>query len=318
MTKKIFVAVIGVWVFATTGFSQQEAVYLKAQIDKARAKTSETVTLTVSLRLGDEFLALEVPDFEDNFSGLRVVDFGSSEARKGDDGRWLKENWYKLRADISGSYVIPALQLKYQHGQEQKEVATSEIFVEFTTEAVKPTDSENADVGLRDIKNIIPLDKEMGLIWYVLIALALFGIMLAGMLYWQRRRNVDKEEDIEPPHILAERQLSQLKNSNLLESGEIKAFHFELSEVLRRYFEGRFGYAATDKTFDEIKREVSSISGVEAMHKQAFLDVLRETEVVKFTDHNPGREKSLSILDSSVEFVAGTKPTEAVGEDSVI
>ena len=64
----------------------------------------------------------------------------------------------------------------------------------------------------------------------------------------------------EPPaHEIALSEIEKLKESNLLEDGQIKHFHFSLSEISRNYFERKYGLTVTDMTLEEIKARIDSI-----------------------------------------------------------
>ena len=86
---------------------------------------------------------------------------------------------------------------------------------------------------------------------------------------------------------------------------------------MRRYVEGRFGFPATDRTIEEIKRDINSVNDLNGDLRNDLVSILSDTELVKFADLNPGSEKSLQILSHSFDFVDKTKPVEEV-QDSVL
>ena len=123
-----------------------------------------------------------------------------------------------------------------------------------------------------------------------------------------------------PPYEIAAAELQNLKESNLLESGAVKRFHFSLSHIIRSYFETQFGLPTTERTLEEIQFEISSVTSVSKEEVNRFIDILRQTDMVKFTDHDPGVVVSLKLLTASQEFIEETKPKTIVEdmEESVI
>ena len=48
-----------------------------------------------------------------DIAGFRIIDVGSEEPREEGDRR-IEERWYKLRADLVGSYVLPPVEVAYR------------------------------------------------------------------------------------------------------------------------------------------------------------------------------------------------------------
>ena len=85
------------------------------------------------------------------------------EAPRDEDGRRILERWYKLRADLVGSYVLPPVELAYRLAATAGEpaasetpaesVQTSEIFIE--VQSVLPAGGEATDIrGLKPLRQV--------------------------------------------------------------------------------------------------------------------------------------------------------------------
>ena len=292
-------------------------VQLTATVDQAVATTSTEITFTVTLTTIPEYKSLKIPEFGDSIRGFRVIDFGNDLGAKNDDGQWVKARWYKLKADVSGSYLLPSVTVTYKDSQDrQQQATTSEIFVEINSKGQEDASNstEGKEEDIRDIKSLqsTPVDP----IVYLLLGIIVGVLFLFGVIYYLVRRKGKQEAPKEPPETIALEKLAQLKTANLLTEGRVKEFHFKVSETLRNYIEDRYHFPASDRTNEEIKDTIHTIP-LNEEQKSQFLDILSETDIVKFTDFNPGHDRSLQILAYSEKFVENTKP-QRDNQESVV
>ncbi|MFN8369193.1 MAG: hypothetical protein U0T83_01060 [Bacteriovoracaceae bacterium] len=104
-----------------------------------------------------------------------------------------------------------------------------------------------------------------------------------------------------PPDVKALNALNSLSYSPL------KLFAFTLSEVFRNYFEQRFNLPVTDRTFEEIKRELKTSVEPSVELKQSFLNVLEKTELIKFTDSEISLDDCHKLVEITKSFIEKTK-----------
>ncbi len=104
--------------FACTGKEQDAQkksgippVEISAQTDRTTATISEAVTFTLSAHY-DKNIEVKLPEVGTQIAGLRITDFGE-DGPKEIDNRLVHKKWYKLQADIAGSYIIPAQAVSY-------------------------------------------------------------------------------------------------------------------------------------------------------------------------------------------------------------
>ena len=97
--------------------------FLKAEVDKAVLSPGETLTFRLrafsSLKEGPLYL----PESGDKIQGFRIVDFGKEGPVK-EDGEWVFERWYKLEADLTGSYILPCILKFYRAGSNDLFIVT--------------------------------------------------------------------------------------------------------------------------------------------------------------------------------------------------
>lgn len=298
----------------------QPPVTLNAFVDNANPTTSDTITFTILLTFKKDMEQVQIPEIGSLIKGFRIVDFATDGPTEKDD-RYEIRKWYKLQTDISGSYVLPSIKISQPGTKGSAEIKTAEIFIEVTPpkSSAKPDGKAEVKDDIRDIKDIIPPKKNYLIHLAIAGSLLLLVAIIFAVIFYLKRKKKVVDIPATPPHELALSSLKELGEGNLLDSRCTKKFHFQLSAIARAYLEGQFGLKATDKTIEEIKREIHTIKDLSDDKIQNFMHILRETDIVKFTDSDPGKGLSLNLLNSTVNFVTETMPKEEVEEqDSVI
>lgn len=108
-----------------------------------------------------------------------------------------------------------------------------------------------------------------------------------------------------PPHQQALLEIERIKAEKIGHNGDVKAYYTELTEVIRTYIMGRFGFNALEKTSTEI---IDSL--LENGEKESLRDLrtLFETaDLVKFAKHIPLLNENDMNLINAMEFINQTK-----------
>jgi len=281
-----------------------EDVRLESAVDRALITTTDELIWTISLRVTAPYKALQLPEYGSLISGFRVVDF----SRKGpqeDEDRWVTELRYRLHADVSGSYILPALEFKYQGADgAERTLKTSDIFVEVSAVA---TDAKGGvKSGLRDIKAARPAGYDRRWLAGGTAALGTLLVLGLGAFFWWRRQQRRSRIIATSPHEEARAALEELKNAGL--EGEPKEFHGRLSRILRQYCEASLAFPATDRTVEEISRDLGALGGWNGEARATFVDVLRRGDLVTFANHRASPEECRVHLGTAINLVEGTAP----------
>ena len=164
---------------------------------------------------------------------------------------------------------------------------------------------------IRDIKGLFTLYG-----WYqpwIFAVLFALLVVATGIWLWRRRKKHTSEPEARPAappraaHLIALERLEKLRHSL---DGSPKPFHFELSEAVRFYVEGRYGIPATDRTSEELQSVLPGLSALTEAQKERLMQMLRRADQVKFTDFHPPREYSSELLDAAKDFILETRPAE--------
>lgn len=165
-----------------------------------------------------------------------------------------------------------------------------------------------------DIKDIIG-PKSLPVRWWPYALGATVVLALIAAWYFLFRKKLSRmeipEAPPEPPFDKAIRELAILKETDLLGKGKIKQFYIELSDILRRYIEGRFDIKAVEATTYELKRLLKHPE-LTKDQSQAILEFLSRSDLVKFAKFQPPADFPAGDYDSVRNLVIATKPVQAV------
>ncbi|HSO77599.1 MAG TPA: hypothetical protein VLQ76_03460, partial [Bacteroidales bacterium] len=121
----------------------------------------------------------------------------------------------------------------------------------------------------------------------------------------------------EPSHLIALRELGRLREEQLWQKGEIKEYYSRLSEILRRYIEGRFGISSPELTTDETVRMLQRAAVLKQSEMSVIKEILSVSDMVKFAKYLPQAEINDKAFESSIKFVELTKIPEASPDAAV-
>ena len=139
-----------------------------------------------------------------------------------------------------------------------------------------------------------------------------FGLLLAllviVLIWYIRRRRARKNEPkiIEPPHIIAIRDLVNIDNKKLWQNGKVKQYYTELSDVIRVYLHGRYGVNAMEMTSIEIFEALRE-EGIPAKEFEKLRELLILSDYVKFAKISPTQDENSDSYNQAYYFVEETK-----------
>ncbi len=305
---------------------ERDPVETRSRVDRAVATTGDVITYTVTVD-HDPAYEIELPQTGADIAGFRIVDVGSEEPRD-EGGRRILERWYKLRADLVGSYVLPPVEVAYRPipaggagaaaenaeppAEDFETVRTSEIFIE--VESVLPEGGAVTDIrGLKPLRQV-----ETPTPWWLWAAAGAGGtLLLAGGLLWWRRRRHRIETPPRPAHEIAFEALARLRDTDFEDEEAMRRFHFDISEVIRAYVEGRFTLNATDLTTEEIVAALDELRGLADDDRERLRRFLAATDRVKFAAYVPSEQEIESTYEDALSFVEATRERQDAPETDV-
>jgi len=248
--------------------------------------------LTAQLPPGTELLPPSVPSRAGGFS---ITPLGKKEAKGS------ISYVYELRTYETGDKLIPAPELVFKNSRG----GTSRISpgsVPVVVESVLGAEAKD----IKDIKP--PLDLAYFPAGLLLGTLAACAVAAAVILVLRRRKTGKPAAPSAamPPHVIAYRALERLLAMKLISQGRVKEYYIRLSDIVRRYVEGRFGIKAPDRTTEEFLAEVG-VSGLLDPRSRALIgDFLEQSDMVKFARYGPSDNEINGAYDAAKRFVDET------------
>lgn len=106
-----------------------------------------------------------------------------------------------------------------------------------------------------------------------------------------------------PPQTLAIEAIEQLRKSDK-EGEHNKAYYTQLTDVLRTYISGRFGFNARELTTHEIIRHLQTSGDTEGM--EGLQQILATADLVKFAKYETTLEESERALLQAISYINTT------------
>ncbi|MGD9898577.1 MAG: hypothetical protein AB7T22_05565 [Calditrichaceae bacterium] len=291
-----------------------------------RAKASENVLIEVqsmvdtsTITIGDrilysiiidraENLRIEKPGEGLNLGMFEIKDYKFHDPEK-KDGRIIERYDFSISVFDTGRFTIPPFPIAYfpsDTSNRYQIIDASPIDI-----YVKSVLANDEAPELKDVKP--PIDILFNYKFWILVlsVILLVGVLVyLGFRFWKRRKEkgyiFSPPPTPEPAHQIALKALDKLFRSDLLEKGHLKLFFTELSDILRRYLEGRYYLSALEETTTEIMRDLKKHLADESI-RQDLLDVLVMSDLVKFAKHTPGMDETEPLKIKARSFVDQTK-----------
>jgi len=271
---------------------------LRSDVDTTLVTVGDRIRLTVSIE-HSAGARLQWPDSLD-LSPFEVL---AAEALtpSGEGNRVRSGAVLTLAAFELGELEIPSFEVTVLGPGEQTETLSTD---RFGVEVVTVGADESGDI--RDIRG--PLALSVSVIQVSLLLLALVVALAVALWLLRRwRRRGAKPVSIpdlppRPAHEMALEALARVEASPLLERGQVKEYHIEVSEILRTYVERRFSVPALEMTTREVSEGLQR-AGVDADLQVGLRRFLDRCDLVKFAKVRPDAEGSRSVLALGRELV---------------
>jgi hypothetical protein len=213
----------------------------------------------------------------------------------------------KITSFDSGYYAIPPFRFEYSNpGNAMKQFTETEAVL-LSVHTV-PVDLSKE---IRDIKGPMkaPFTFREALPW--IIGLLLTAGLGYFIFYYLKKRK--KAEPVfrapvkikVPPHQIALDALENLRNKKLWQSGQVKEYHTELTDIIRDYIFNKFAIHAPELTSDEILSALN-YTATEPSARQKLNETFVVADLVKFAKLRPLPVEHDATLNNAIDFVKAT------------
>jgi len=219
--------------------------------------------------------------------------------RNGTEPKWL----IRLSTIDSGKIFLPPIEFGYKiKGDTSKHKAyTNSLLLNIVSIAIDPKG---------EIKDIKP---PMSAPWLFedflpyLIALLIVAALGGGIYYYWRKKKQKQDmlaniKVIIPPHREALTALRLLEEKKLWQQGLVKQYYSEVTEIIRHFFERRWGIIALELTTDEILVQMKHIPDALKVWKE-MESFFITADLVKFAKYEPSPTEHENEMRSAYEIV---------------
>ena len=144
------------------------------------------------------------------------------------------------------------------------------------------------------------------LLW-TLLGLAVAAVLAYVIIRLVKKKSILPEKPKLPPHVTAINELERIKNKNLWQSGKVKQYYTEVTDVIRQYLDERYNVNAKEMTTDEILDVMQHLISRKSKGYEMLSEMLRLSDLVKFAKWNPTTEDNQLTYDNAFYFVESTK-----------
>ena len=293
---------------ALSAQTREGPVLATVTLTPAEPRLGDALVLTLAVQ-AEAQVAVQMPAFGDALGRFDIVDFTPHEEATEESGQ-LKSQRYTLQAPMSGPQRIPRLRIEFlderdgQTASAPRELLTDELG--FNVASVLPkgeigTELRPARLALAELQGPW-LQRHWA---WLAAALAVLIGAAAGVVLWLRRA---EQRARLTAYDRALARLQRLERRGLPKQAQLDGWYVELSDIVRRYIEGRFGLRAPELTTEEFLLEAGRSAEISKPHCELLSAFLERCDRVKFARYNPGGDsESQEALDLARRFLRETR-----------
>ena len=283
-----------------------DAPTVAVRTDKAQAHVGDAIAFSIT-SVGPRAMPVVLPanldleKFSELSRTLEEKDLG--------DGKMRREFNLSIAAYEPGTFDIPSVELTY-FGADGSVKSVHTQALPFTITSLIANEPEPK---LKENAGPLPVRQRDYLLVYIAGGLVAAGLGAIIALLVRRRLRARKpaapKAPPRPAHEVAMEKLDRL-GGLLAEGGDLRPFYFELSEAIREYLGGRFGFESLEMTTEELvaamhRVPLENARGVVSSEIEGWLS---SCDLVKFAKVSPSTEQARGALETAIRMVAATRP----------
>ncbi len=309
MSNKYIVFIVAVTLSILLGISKagaQEAE-LKAKLDRDSILIGDHVTLSLTITK-DKLQQLGFPVFRDTiFTGVELVKDLPIDTLSEEGGKLTLEKKYIITSFDSARYVF-TFPCVIQKGNSVDTLTSNELMLYVNTIPI-----DTATYVMADIKGVMqyPYTFREFLPW-ILLGIGVLLLIFLGIYLWLKYRKKEslffKPKKVDPPYIVAVRELKKLKDEKIWQQEKPKVYYTRLNDIFRVYVEDGFSMQTMEKTSQEILSELEQSELAKKYSLQKLSTFLEVSDLAKFAKYQPTMAENEDSFLIVSEFVEATKP----------
>ena len=261
---------------------------------------------------------VQMPVFSEQLiSGIEIVDKTIIDTTTLSDGRIQYDQYLTLTSFEDSLFYIEPLPF----------VSDGDTFwsESLMLNVVQPFEMDSTDLAITDIKGIYRAPIWWwGILRWVLLAIVIAGLSIGSyylITYLQNRRKNEEEhflptEPLRPAEEVALEKLDAIREQKIWQSGQVKEYHTQLTDVVREYIARRFEVSSTEQTSDDTLQAMRPLLREKKELYEQLRKMLTLADLVKFAKWTTTPDENELSLRSAYTFVKETTPVEEVPQNS--
>jgi hypothetical protein len=282
-----------------------DAPTIAARVDKAEAHVGDPIRVSV-VAVANSAIPVNLPGTLD-LGAFSVLSREEGPVQSLGDGRVKREFTLSVAAYEPGETELPAIEVTYLGARgDVKTVRTEPVAIKIASVI-----ANEPEPALKDGTTPVSVLEENRLPLYVgggVLAAALGALM---SFFIVRKLRMRPGERLGPPprpaHEIALERLDRLGAYGFIENADNRPFYFAVSEIIRDYLGGRYGFDSLEMTTDELGDELQRRAGRELLLSEVK-GWLAACDLVKFAKVSPSAAEARGTLESAIRIVTTSRP----------
>lgn len=308
-TEKIIIICLTVFILFFSSFAFCQEAQIKAGVDTREVTIGDVLRYSVFIELPAEAQIKDAFPSEGKLGEFEIRDFKPDAQKEGAQAFRLE---YSLSVFKTGLQSIPEYKIEYRGSEKEKWQALTAPAVNVKVQSVLGEEKEPA---LKPLKPKVIIWRDH-LLWMIGLLITAAGAW-AFFRFWKKKQKAASNAVIaDAAHIIALRELEQLKKEDLIARGMMEEYYQRLSGCLRRYLENRFFLRAPWMSTEEFLKEARTSSVLDPAQRAGLKDFLLLSDLVKFARYGSSAHEASAAFDSARSFIEQTKKEEPLEEKS--
>lgn len=299
--------------FTLTLFFSAEAqdVTVTALFDSSKINVGDQTGYTITIDQPSD-LRLNLPFFKDTLhKNIEILNGPSFDTLPSPGNRLKIVEKYLVTSFDSGLYrLLPVFaEVKNENGLKRFYSDYSQLEVMRVKIAPSDTAAKIFDI-IKPYKAPVTIGEILPWILLAVISAAIIWLLIRFVRKLKKNTVVaEPVVNTDPAHVIAFRELEELKAEMLWQKGEIKKYYTRLTEILRQYLEHRFGIFSLELTTSETLDALVKTGFKRDESYNILKGVLSGADLVKFAKYKPLQDDNELHFENSYKFVQMTKDT---------
>lgn len=290
--------------------TQAQEISLTTKLDTTVVEIGDHFHLHLRAELNKGEL-LQFPEItnDSTFAKLELLGVSELDTTLLENDRMALQQSLKLTAWEKGEYILPPLQFTVLRNGKVDTLTARELLLQVGAPAIDTTKA------IKDIATVYDtpfnFDEFMERYFvYVLAAVVVIIISLLLFFYFRNReeqpRTVLRRPKV-PAHKIAFEELEKLKEEELWQKGEFKAYHTKLTDILKSYAELRYKVTLMELTSHETMMLLKGTPQTNAEANQMLEKIFELADLTKFAKYIPNDQENELSMKNSILFVGLTR-----------